>query len=166
MTVALPVLSACGHEVCILPSALLSTHTGGFSNPAVTQLADRMAATWQHWQREGIRFDIIYTGYLGSIAAIRETEAIIDALLMPDGIVVVDPAMADHGKLYKGFDDAYAAAMKELCAKADVIMPNITEASMFAGMEFGSEAMGMIAENPLLDFLYKNNMISKFIARG
>ena len=136
MTVALPVLSACGHEVCILPSAVLSTHTGGFQNPAVANLTGNMAAIREHWAREGITFDFIYTGYLGSIEAIREVETILDTLLAPGGMVIVDPAMADHGKLYRGFDAAYAAAMKELCSRADLILPNITEAAMFADLDF------------------------------
>lgn len=136
MTVALPVLSACGHEVCVLPPAMLSTHTGGFRDPAVTNLTDRMAGIREHWKRENIAFDVIYTGYLGSIQAIREVELIIDTLLAPGGKVIVDPAMADHGKLYRGFDAAYAVAIKELCARADLMLPNITEAAMMAGMEF------------------------------
>lgn len=136
MTVALPVLSACGHEVCILPSAVLSTHTGGFCNPAITDLTDRISAIQEHWKQENISFDIIYTGYLGSVQAIREVEQILDSLLAPGGLVIVDPAMADHGKLYKGFDESYAAAMKQLCACADIVLPNITEAAMMADMDF------------------------------
>ena len=139
MTVAMPVMSACGHEVCILPSALLSSHTGGFKEPAVTDLTNRMAAIREHWVREKIDFDFIYTGYLGSIQAIQEVEMILDTLLAPGGMIVVDPAMADHGKLYRGFDEKYAAAMKELCKRADVVLPNITEAAMMAGMEFRQE---------------------------
>ena len=135
ITVAMPVLSACGHEVCILPSAVLSTHTGGFKEPVVTDLTDRMSAIREHWSREKIDFDIIYTGYLGSIQAIREMEKILDTLLAPGGTVIVDPAMADHGKLYKGLDADYAAAMKTLCRRADLILPNMTEAAMMAGME-------------------------------
>lgn len=136
MTVAQPVLSACGHEVCILPSAMLSTHTGGFIDPVFIDLTERMAAIREHWIREKIDFDIIYTGYLGSLQAIKEVEMILDTLLAPDGKVIVDPAMADHGKLYKGFDAEYAAAMKCLCARADVVLPNITEAAMMAGFDF------------------------------
>ena len=139
MTVAMPVMSACGHEVCILPSALLSSHTGGFKEPAVTDLTNRMAAIREHWVREKIDFDFIYTGYLGSIQAIQEVEMILDTLLAPGGMIVVDPAMADHGKLYRGFNEKYAAAMKELCKRADVVLPNITEAAMMAGMEFRQE---------------------------
>ena len=139
MTVALPVLSACGHEVCILPSAVLSTHTGGFQNPVVQDLTENMAAIRDHWLREGISFDFIYTGYLGSIQAVQETIGIIDVLLAPGGQVIVDPAMADHGKLYRGLDEAYAEAMKALCARADIVLPNITEAAMMTGMEFHKE---------------------------
>lgn len=136
MTVAMPVISACGHEVCILPSAMLSTHTGGFKEPVIANLTDRMEAIREHWLREGITFDVIYTGYLGSVQAIREVKMILDSLLCPGGRVIVDPAMADHGKLYKGFDADYAAAMKSLCARADVVLPNITEAAMMAGMDY------------------------------
>lgn len=139
MTVALPVLSACGHEICILPSSILSTHTGGFTNPVVQNLTGNMAAIRDHWYREGINFDLIYTGYLGSIEAIGEVNAIIDLLLAPDGRVIVDPAMADHGKLYRGLDEAYAQAMKELCYRADLILPNITEAAMMTGQPFREE---------------------------
>ena len=136
MTVALPVLSACGHETCILPTAMLSTHTGGFDRPAVRQLADFMPWIREHWCREKLRFDAIYTGYLGSIAAIGETEKILEEFLNPGGMVIVDPAMADHGKLYKGFDVPYAEAMGQLCRRADIILPNITEAAMLSGLPF------------------------------
>lgn len=135
-TVALPVLSACGHEVCILPTAMLSTHTGGFQNPVVQNLAGNMAAIRDHWHREGIRFDLIYTGYLGSVEAVEETKAVIDLLLAPVGRVIVDPAMADHGQRYKGLDESYADAMQQLCGMADVILPNITEAAMMTGMDY------------------------------
>ena len=136
MTVALPILSACGHEVCILPSALLSTHTGGFGKPAITNLHGQLDSIWQHWKREGITFDAIYTGYLGSINAIRIANEIMDELLAPQGKIIVDPAMADHGKLYSGFDETYATAIKKLCMRADVMIPNITEAAMMTGMPF------------------------------
>lgn len=139
ITVALPVLSACGHEVCILPSAILSTHTGGFTNPVVQNLTGNMAAIREHWHREGISFDLIYTGYLGSIQAIDEVKKVIDLLLAPKGRVIVDPAMADHGKLYKGLDKDYAEAMMGLCARADLILPNITEAAMMTGLQFREE---------------------------
>ena len=151
MTVALPILSACGHETCILPAAVLSTHTGGFGKPAVTNLTDSMDAIWRHWQREGITFDAIYTGYLGSIAAINAASQIMDTLLAPDGKIIVDPAMADHGKLYSGFDDAYVKAMTELCLRADIMLPNITEAAMMTGMTYKEE----------LDEVYVRTLLEK-----
>ena len=129
-TVAMPILSACGHETCILPTAILSTHTGGFSKPVVTNLVAGGDRMWRHWQQEGIRFDAILTGYLGSIAAVEVACDIAGALLAENGVLIVDPAMADHGKLYSGFDGEYVAAMEKLCRKADILLPNITEAAM------------------------------------
>lgn len=134
MTVALPILSACGHETCILPTAVLSTHTGGFGRPVAQHIC--VDGMWQHWKAQGITFDAILVGYLGSLAAIETVSRILDEVLAPDGIAIVDPAMADHGRLYSGFDAAYAAAMGKLCEKADIMLPNITEAAMMAGMEF------------------------------
>ncbi len=136
MTVALPILSACAQETCILPSAVLSTHTGGFSRPAVRDLTEDIPGIQNHWQREGILFDAIYTGYLGSTKQIAYVASLFDGLLVPGGKRIVDPAMADHGRLYAGFDRAYVDAMRELCTKADVILPNLTEAAMLAGVEY------------------------------
>ncbi len=136
MTVALPILSACGQETVILPSAVLSTHTGGFTSPAIQDLTGHTAHICGHWQREGIRFDAVYTGYLGSIGQIRLVEENLGSLLRPGGRIIVDPAMADHGRLYKGFDRAYAEAMGELCRRADVILPNITESCMLTGTPY------------------------------
>ena len=134
MTVALPILSACGQETCILPTALLSTHTGGFGWPVVRHLSESMEDTWHHWQEQGITFDAIYVGYLGNVEAVRQAGEIMENLLAPGGMTFVDPAMADHGKLYTGFDETYARAMMALCRKASVILPNITEAAMLADL--------------------------------
>lgn len=136
MTVALPILSACGHETCILPTALLSTHTGGFGKPSVIHMNDSLTEIWRHWQQNGITFDAILVGYLGSVRAIHTAMEILDEMLAPGGIRIVDPAMADHGKLYSGFDEVYASEMAKLCRKADVIIPNITEAAMLSGMPY------------------------------
>lgn len=136
MTVALPILSACGHETCILPTALLSTHTGGFGKPAVIHLDQSLEGFWQHWKENNITFDAILVGYLGSVEAIELTSRILKELLAPGGISIVDPAMADHGKLYSGFDERYAHAMEGLCRQADIILPNVTEVAMFAGMPY------------------------------
>ena len=139
MTVALPILSVCGQETCILPAAVLSTHTGGFGKPAVRKLTEAMPDIWHHWQQQGIDFDAIYIGYLGSLEAVTHAGDIARAMLAPGGKLIVDPAMADHGKLYSGLDEAYAKAMGELCLRADVMMPNITEAAMMTGMPFRAD---------------------------
>ena len=152
MTVALPILSACGHEVCILPTAILSTHTGGFGKPAVVHLDDTLNSMWRHWQEQGITFDAIYTGDLGSLAAVKTAAEIADHLLAPDGVLIVDPAMADHGKLYSGLDEVYAATMAELCKKADILIPNLTEAAMLSGHNY-REIMEKSYVNLLLDGL-------------
>ena len=136
MTVALPILSACGHETCILPTAILSTHTGGFGKPAVTHMGQALPEILRHWQENDISFDAILVGYLGSIPAVETVDMILETMLAPDGVSIVDPAMADHGKLYSGFDEQYARAMEGLCRKADIILPNITEAAMLSGVEY------------------------------
>jgi len=141
MTVALPILSACGHETCILPTALLSTHTGGFGKPAVIHFEETLEAMWRHWQQNQITFDAILVGYLGSTAAVEATGRILEEMLAPGGISLVDPAMADHGKLYSGFDRQYAQAMEQLCRKADILLPNLTEAAMFAGLPYREQLM-------------------------
>lgn len=137
MTVAMPILSACGHETCILPTAILSTHTGGFGRPVVQHL--EVEGIWRHWQQQGITFDAILVGYLGSIRAVEIVSEILDSMVAPGGISVVDPAMADHGKLYSGFDEAYAEAMKRLCKKSDIMLPNVTEAAMMTGLPYREE---------------------------
>ena len=100
MAVALPVLTACGVEACPLPTAVLSTHTGGFGKPVVQHLS--VDGMWRHWQENSITFDAILVGYLGSVSAVETAGKIINTMLAPDGISIVDPAMADHGKLYSG----------------------------------------------------------------
>lgn len=140
LTVALPVLSACGVETCVLPSAVLSSHTGGFQNPHFRDLTDDMPAIAEHWIREGIGFDGILTGYLGSVRQIGYVEQIFRTLKNPSGKLVVDPAMADHGKLYKGFGENHVQAMKELCVQADVVIPNLTEACMLTDSPYEKTA--------------------------
>ena len=139
LTVALPILSACGMETCILPSAVLSTHTGGFSGFTFRDLTDDMPAIQAHWQKEGIRFSAIYTGYLGSIKQIDYVKDILATMGTENCVKVVDPAMADNGKLYSIFDMDYVEAMKPLCGMADVLVPNITEACFLVGEEYRVE---------------------------
>ena len=136
LTVALPILSAAGLETAILPSAVLSTHTAGFSGYTVRDLTDDIPAIAAHWEKEKIAFEAIYTGYLGSTAQIDMVKDIFARLLADGGKTVVDPAMADNGKLYPAFDLEYVEAMKSLAFGADVILPNITEACYLAGAEY------------------------------
>ena len=136
LTVALPILSAAGIETAILPSAVLSTPTAGFKGYTFRDLTDDMPAIAAHWKSEGIRFDAVYTGYLGSARQIAYVKQIFRDLLADGGVRIVDPAMADNGKLYPGFDLAFAEEMKSLCAEADIILPNITEACFITGVEY------------------------------
>jgi len=139
MTVALPVLSAWGLETCVLPTAILSTHTGGFGRPAVVHLDNDLEKIWRHWQENQIIFDAILTGYLGTTAAVQAAADILDRFLAPGGISIVDPAMADNGRMYAGLDETYARAVGALCRRADVILPNWTEASILAGVPYQEE---------------------------
>ena len=156
LTVALPILSACGLETCVLPSAVLSTHTAGFTGFTFRDLTDDMPAIRQHWIKEGIRFSAIYTGYLGSIKQIGYVADIFADTAAEDCVKIVDPAMADNGQLYSIFDMDYVEAMKGLCAKADFVVPNITEACFLTGMEYRTE----------YDRAYIDALIEKLTALG
>ena len=136
LTVALPILSAAGLETVILPSAVLSTHTAGFTGFTVRDLTGDIPGIAAHWKREGISFDALYTGYLGSAEQIGMVCDIADTLLKPGAVTVVDPAMADNGKLYPAFDLAFVDEMKKLVSRADIVLPNITEASYLTGIEY------------------------------
>ena len=139
MTVAFPILSACGHETCILPTAVLSTHTGGFGKPEVVHLNDSVTSFWHHWQENEIAFDAILVGYIGSVEGVRAVREIADSLLAHEGLLIVDPALADHGKVYTGLSEEYVQEMVQLCRSADIILPNVTEAALFSGSEYRDE---------------------------
>lgn len=156
LTVALPVISACGVETCVLPSAVLSTHTAGFSGYTFRDLTDDISPINAHWIKEGISFDAIYTGYLGSTRQIALVEELLSTVLRSGGVAVVDPALADNGKLYPGFDSAFVEAMKGLVGKADYVVPNVTEACMLTGMEYKTE----------YDRAYVDLLISRLTALG
>lgn len=136
LTVALPVISACGVEACVLPSAVLSTHTTGFTGYTFRDLTEDMPAIRKHWMQEGVQFDAIYTGYLGSAQQIAYVADFFATTGKPDCLKIVDPAMADNGQLYPGFDLTFVENMKLLCGKADYLMPNITEAAFLTGLEY------------------------------
>ena len=129
LTVALPILSAAGIETACMPTAVLSTHTGDFEGFTYRDLTPDLPAFGNHWASLGMRFNAIYTGFLGSPAQASLISDLIDRFQDGKTLVCVDPAMADGGKLYKVFDDEMILAMRSLAAKADVLMPNMTEAA-------------------------------------
>lgn len=131
LTVALPILSACGLECSVLPTAILSTHTA-FRNFTNLDLTDEMPKIRAVWEQEKILFDAIYTGYLGSAGQVSEVETVMGTCLGTDAVRIVDPAMADNGRLYPAFDADFVGAMRRLCRRADVILPNLTEACLLA----------------------------------
>ncbi len=156
LTVALPIISAMGVEAAILPTAVLSTHTGGFKNFTFRDLSEDIPKIFKHWESEGIDFDAIYTGYLGSFEQIDQMKEFICA--RPEKtLAFVDPAMADNGVLYPGFTPEFARHMATLCAKADIIVPNITEASFMLGEEYIESGY---------DKTYIENMLKKLAALG
>ena len=136
MTVALPILTLCGMETCILPSAILSTHTGGFGTPAIQGLEAFVPNAMTHWKAQGLSFEAFYTGYLGNLTLVQQAMELAREISSTGGRVVVDPAMADHGKLYSGFDEPYVRAMAQLCGQAHVILPNLTEACLLTGTDY------------------------------
>ncbi len=133
-TVALPVISAMGVECAVIPTAVLSTHTGGFKGYTFRDLTDDIPAVTAHWKKEGLRFDGLYTGYLGSPEQAAMIGQFIDEI--EPAYVFIDPAMADNGKLYAGFGEEIIGAMKSLCDRADLIVPNLTEATLMLGEKY------------------------------
>ena len=135
LTVALPIISAFGIEASVIPTAVLSTHTM-FKNFTFCDLTEEMPKIEKHWNDEGLKFDGFYTGYVGSIKQIEYISSIMDTCGYENAIKVVDPCMADHGKLYPGFSVDFPKEMLKLCKKADVIVPNLTEACLLLDIEY------------------------------
>ncbi len=133
LTVALPILSACGIETVVVPTAVLSTHTTGFEGFTCHDLAADIPAIQAHWERIQLHFDALYTGYLGTR---KEIGYVLDLMNTFPCLRIVDPAMADDGELYPAFDTTYVEEMKKLCSVADIVLPNITEASMMVGIPY------------------------------
>ncbi|MGN1345254.1 MAG: pyridoxamine kinase [Eubacteriales bacterium] len=134
LTIALPLISAMGVECAVLPTAVLSTHTGGFTGIVFRDLSTDLPDIAAHWKKENLAFDGLYTGYLGSPAQAAFIERFIDDFRPP--LVFVDPVMGDGGRLYHGMDAAIVPAMKQLCSRADFIVPNLTEAALLTGEDF------------------------------
>lgn len=139
LTVALPLLSACGVQTSVIPTALLSTCTGEFSGNTFNDLTRDIEAIAEHWSNQNIDFDAIYTGYLCSAAQVYSVMSAIDRLKSKKTLVIVDPVMGDNGSTYSGFAVSFSGYMLRLCQKADIITPNITEAALLAGVPYKGE---------------------------
>ncbi len=135
-TVALPLISAMGVETCVIPTAVLSTHTGGYTGYTFRDLTADIPNITAHWHSLGLHFDGIYTGYLGSREQIQMMMDFFDQFKAEDTTIVVDPVLGDAGKLYAGFTKDFATEMRRLCQKADVIVPNLTEVSMLLDLPY------------------------------
>lgn len=135
LTVALPVISACGIETAILPSSVLSNHTAGYSAWTFCDLTDEMPKILNQWKKENVDFDAFYTGYV-SKAQIPYILNIMEEVARPGALRIIDPVMGDNGKLYAGFDEDFPVEMRKLINGADVILPNMTEASLLLGKPY------------------------------
>ena len=150
-TAALPILSAAGHECVILPTALLSTHTGGFVGNSFLDLTEEMKKILRHWETLHIRFDAVYTGYFGSA---EQLTIVRDYLRDKELLRFIDPVLGDCGELYNIYDDAYVASMREYCRGADVLTPNMTEACLLAGLPYCGDDYEEARIRALLDALF------------
>ena len=136
LTIALPILSALGAQCCPLPTAFLSTHTGGFTGFTFLDMTDEMPRAAAHWKSLGLDFQAIYSGFLGSERQIGIVENFIRDFRQADTLVVVDPVMGDHGQVYQTYTPAMCSGMARLAEEADVITPNLTEAALLLGVPY------------------------------
>lgn len=151
ITVALPILSAFGYETAILPSAILSTHTSGFKNFTVHDLSSEIPLIINHWKNEGIKYDCLYSAYLGEVEHIDLVLQIKNELLNKGGLYILDPVMGDNGKLYPAFNNDYVVAMRRLVSVADIIIPNLTEAAFLTNTPYQEK----YDETYIKDILFK-----------
>lgn len=136
LTVALPVISAMGIETAVIPTAVLSTHTGGFSGYTFRDLTGDIPDIANHWKSLNLKFNAVYTGYLGSMEQIDIVSDFIDDFRTGDNVIIVDPVLGDNGRFYAGFGKDFAERMSGLCSKADYIIPNMTEASFMLNIPY------------------------------
>ncbi|MBO5104755.1 MAG: pyridoxamine kinase [Ruminococcus sp.] len=149
LTVALPIISAMGIETAVIPTAVLSTHTGGFEGYTFRDLTDDIPDIADHWKKLNLKFNALYTGYLGSEKQISIVSKFFDDFRTDDNFIVVDPVLGDNGRFYAGFTDEFAVKMAELCSKADYIIPNMTEASFMLGIPYTENYDKAYVENVL-----------------
>ncbi|TCL53336.1 bifunctional hydroxymethylpyrimidine kinase/phosphomethylpyrimidine kinase [Allofournierella massiliensis] len=153
LSVAAPVLAAMGHQPVLLPTTLLSAHTGGLGKPVVQPLAAYGDAALDHYRKLGVEFDCIYSGYLASEA---EQQLVHKAFsYWPGALKVVDPVLADHGRFYTGMQDLLPG-MRELCRQADLILPNLTEACFLLGRDYCADELTADQAQALADEVSAN----------
>jgi len=137
LTVALPIISAMGIETAVIPTAVLSTHTGeGFSGYTFRDLTSDIPAIADHWKKMGLSFDALYTGYLGSQEQVEIVSQLFNDFGKSGTFIIVDPVLGDAGKLYKGFTNDFVVKMKKLCSRSDFMLPNMTEASFLLDIPY------------------------------
>lgn len=136
LTTIIPILSTMKTQVCPLPTAILSTHTGGFTDYSFLDLTSYMEEHIAHWKKLDLKFDCIYSGFLGSSKQVQIVEDFIEHFKKNAELVVVDPVMADEGKLYETMDDEMVVQMRNLIKKADIITPNLTEVFYLLGENY------------------------------
>lgn len=136
LTIVIPTLSAMGVQCCPLPTAYLSTHTGGFTGNTFLDMTGEMAPVTAHWKAEGVTFDAVYTGFMGSREQMALTADFIRTFKENNNLTVIDPVMGDHGKPYRTYTSEMCEAMKELASHADVLTPNRTEAAILLGIPY------------------------------
>ncbi len=148
ITVALPIIASYGIEAVPLPTAILSTHTSGFEGYTVLDMTSETERIIRHWKTIGLRFDGIYTGYFRTPEQIRMITRWIRECKDKETFLLVDPVMGDAQDLYTGLTQEHVSAMRELCAIADVITPNRTEAAMLADMPATAETKQLLDNLP------------------
>lgn len=158
LTVALPIISASGVETAIIPTTVLSTHTA-FNDFTFRDLSSDIPLISEHWKKEKFQFDAIYTGYLGNEEQIKLVMDFIKSFNHKETFIVIDPAMADNGKLYPGFDNKFVLKMKELCSYGDIIVPNLTEACLILGREYKQN----FTVKEIEEMMYELSKISKIV---
>ncbi|MGL4607287.1 MAG: pyridoxamine kinase [Eubacteriaceae bacterium] len=151
LTVALPILSAGGLDTGVLPTAVLSTHTGGFENFTYRDLTEDIIPISEHWQSLNLKFDALYSGFLGSFEQIDLIANLFQTFKTQDNLILVDPVMADNGELYAIYSPEMARGMAKLCAEADIIVPNLTEAAFLLEEAY----VGSDYDQPYIEALLK-----------
>lgn len=165
LTVILPLISALGIKTSVLPTAVLSTHTGGYSRPEISKTNNFVKNTLSHWNRERVKFDCIYSGYFTEKEEISVFSSAIDLIKKENTLLIVDPVLGDNGKIYNGLNGEFSKEMLELCCKADIIVPNITEACLLTDTPCDFDNFSKDKAQEVLKKLY-NITKSKIVLTG